>query len=304
MKTWQTARRLAWSGAVGILLLSLATDQGSFAQVTDIESARQRGLERAKETLEAADTNGDGKISQDEVIGPARVFAMDDSDGDGFLTLADFEAAMVPPENAVASSLSPNLDDENLLKRLEAGGLVIVFRHGKTHREQTDSVRPGARAGMSPADRQSAFLDCSSQRTLSDEGREEMGRVGAAVRTIGFLVGDLQASPMCRTRETAWLAFGRVTPNDALVMGPALAERRRLAGTIPSSGTNTVLVTHSGIVRSIVWYPENPANASEIGLPEGNAFVVEPLGESRYRFLANLGPEDWYRLARQSQATR
>ena len=120
---------------------------------------------------------------------------------------------------------------------------------------------------------------------------------------------------MCRTRETAWLAFGRVTPNDALVMGPALAERRRLAGTLPSSGTvpggstsscgtNTVLVTHSGIVRSIVWYPENPANASEIGLPEGNAFVVEPLGESRYRFLANLGPEDWYRLARQSQATR
>jgi hypothetical protein len=62
-------------------------------------------------------------------------------------------------------------------------------------------------------------------------------------------------------------------------------------------GTNNVLVSHSGIVASLVWYPNNPANPADIGLPEGNAFIVEPLGDSRYRFLAGLAPSDWERLA-------
>ena len=301
MTTWRVSRHLLF---VGVLLLVVTANQVSFGQSTDSETAMERGKERAREALRAADANGDGKISQDEATGPARLFTRNDRDGDGFLTLADFEQAMVPPEDAVTNSLSPNLDDATLLERFEAGGLVIVFRHGKTHREQTDGFEPRALAGMSAAERQSVLLDCSNQRVLTDEGREELESVGVAIRTIGFLVGSLQASPMCRTRETAWLAFGRVTPNDALVIGQALRERRSMAGTVPSPGANNVIVTHSQIVRSIVWYPANPANASEIGIPEGNAFVVEPLGESRYRFLANLGPEDWHRLTQQAEATR
>ncbi len=301
MNTWRVSRHLLF---VGVLLLLVTANQVAFGQSTDAEMAMERGKESARAALEAADTNGDGKISQDEARGPARLFTRNDRDGDGFLTLADFEAAMTPPETAVANSLGPNLDDRALLERLEAGGLVIVFRHGKTHREQTDGFEPRALPSMSPAERQSVLLDCSTQRILTDEGREELVRVGTTIRTIGFLVGDLHASPMCRTRETAWLAFGRVTPNDALVMGQAIQERRRMAGTVPARGANNVIITHSQIVRSIVWYPANPANAAAIGLPEGNAFVVEPLGDSRYRFLANLGPEDWYRLARQAEATR
>ena len=80
-------------------------------------------------------------------------------------------------------------------------------------------------------------------------------------------------------------------------MRQALAERRELAGTVPPQGTNHVLVSHSGIVASLVWYPNNPADPADIGLPEGNAFVVEPLGDGEYRFLARLAPADWERLA-------
>ena len=209
---------------------------------------------------------------------------------------------MVPPENAIASSLSPSLDDETLLARLQAGGLVIVFRHGKTHRDQTDGVGAARLADSPPLERQTAFLDCSQQRVLTDEGRAELREVAAAIQGIGFVVSDVQASPMCRTRETAWLAFGRVTPNDVLVTPRALAERRELAGTIPAPGTNRVLVSHSQLVASIVWYPANPAMAGEIGLPEGYAFVIEPQGDSRYRFLARLGPEDWARLVQKAAA--
>ncbi len=267
------------------------------AQEADQAASVERGRLLASEALEAADRDGDGKVSPDEAAGPARLFPQADTDGDGYLTLAEFEVGMVPPENSVANSLGPQLDDETLLQRLKEGGLVIIFRHGRTNREQTDQIQIGSARTLSAAERQSMFLDCSRQRTLSDVGREELRGVAVSIRAIGFAVDDLQASPMCRTRETAWLAFGRVTPNEVLVMRQALAERRELAGTIPPQGTNHVLVSHSGIVASLVWYPNNPADPSDIGLPEGNAFVVEPLGDGEYRFLARLAPADWERLA-------
>jgi len=299
-KGFRTSGLLSLAGAA---LFSLLSGHVVSAQETDQAASVERGRLLASEALEAADRDGDGKVSPDEVAGPARLFPRADTDGDGFLTLPEFEAGMVPPENSVANSLGPQADDEALLRRLKEGGLVIIFRHGRTNRDQTDQLQLADAADLSAADRQSMFLDCSRQRTLSDAGREELRRVGAAIRTIGFAVGDLQASPMCRTRETAWLTFGRVTPNDALVLRQSLGERRQLAGTIPPEGTNHVLVSHSGIVASLVWYPNNPANPADIGLPEGNAFVVEPLGNSEYRFLAKLAPADWERLADLSRQT-
>ena len=281
-----------------VTALSLAATTHASAQDA---AAREAGRVLAKEALDAADSDGDGKVSPEEASGPARLFPRADRDGDGYLTLQEFEAGMVPPENAVASSLGPELDDETLLARLQAGGLVIVFRHGRTNRDQTDSVRPAITGELSGAQRQAMFLDCALQRTLTDRGREELREIGTAIREIGFEVHDLQASPMCRTRETAWLAFGRVSPNDALVSPRGLAERRRLAGTIPPDGTNQVLVSHSGLVASIVWYPNNPADPSQIGLPEGTAFIVEPLGDSNYRFLAHMNSADWRRLADRAQ---
>ncbi len=293
-KGFRTSGLLSLAGAA---LFSLMSGHVVSAQETDQAASVERGRLLASEALEAADLDGDGKVSPDEVAGPARLFPRADTDGDGYLTLREFEVGMVPPENAVANSLGPQADDETLLRRLKEGGLVVIFRHGRTNREQTDQIQIGTASSLSAAERQSMFLDCSRQRTLSDVGREELRGVAVSIRAIGFAVDDLQASPMCRTRETAWLAFGRVTPNEVLVMRQALAERRELAGTIPPQGTNHVLVSHSGIVASLVWYPNNPADPADIGLPEGNAFVVEPLGNGEYRFLARLAPADWERLA-------
>lgn len=291
------AGTLSLVSLVGAALLYLMSGHVVSAQEADRTAAAERGRLLARQALEAADRDGDGRVSPDEVAGPARLFPRADSDDDGYLTLPEFEAGMVPPENAVVNSLGPPLDDETLLRRLREGGLVIIFRHGRTNREQTDQLQLGTATSLSAAERQAMFLDCSRQRTLSDVGREELRGVAVSIRAIGFAVDDLQASPMCRTRETAWLMFGRVTPNDALVLRQSLAARRRLAGTIPPQGTNRVLVSHSGIVASLVWYPNNPADPADIGLPEGSAFVVEPLGNGEYRFLARLTPADWARLA-------
>ena len=279
------------------VVLCLAVSSFVVAQESVVENAR----EAAREAFAEADTNGDGRISEDEFTGPVRLFSRADRDGDGILTVSDFEAAMVPPDNVVATSLDPALDDETLLARLQEGGLVILFRHGETHREQTDAVQPGRLASLTPSERNANFLDCSRQRLLTDEGREKLRAIAASIRTIGIHVTDVQASPMCRTRETAWLVFGRVTPNEVLVTPRALAPRRELAGTIPESGT-AAIVTHSQIVTSIVWSPANPANPASGVIPEGNAYILEPLGGSQYVHLARLGPDDWARLAELSQA--
>ncbi len=87
------------------------------------------------------------------------------------------------------------------------------------------------------------------------------------------------SSEYCRTRETAELAFGRVTPTPDLTSrasttGPAaLAERiealRRLLATPPAPGTNTVLVGHMF----------NLADATGVAIAEGEAAIFLPLGD-------------------------
>jgi phosphohistidine phosphatase SixA len=44
--------------------------------------------------------------------------------------------------------------------------------------------------------------DCSTQRNLTDAGREDARRVGGTFRTRGIPVGRVLSSPWCRCLET------------------------------------------------------------------------------------------------------
>lgn len=74
-------------------------------------------------------------------------------------------------------------------------GDVVLYRH---------ALAPGG--GDPPGFR---LGDCSTQRNLSDAGREQARRLGQALREQlgGVAVGAVWASPWCRTLETARLAF-------------------------------------------------------------------------------------------------
>jgi len=82
---------------------------------------------------------------------------------------------------------------------LRAGGAVVVLRHAQTV--------PGI--GDPPGYR---LEDCMTQRNLSDEGRQQARRLGAALRGAGVAIGDVLSSRWCRCLDTATEAFGRVTP--------------------------------------------------------------------------------------------
>ena len=197
---------------------------------------------------------------------------------------------------SLQTAVGQDLEGSALLERLQSGSLVLVFRHGETG---PDSERPDAVSGRyalegSTKERQAAYFDCDRQRNLSEEGRAELRQVAEAMREIGLVIGKVLSSPMCRTRETAWLLVGQVTAADALI-GPDNAERQRVASTVPVDGSNRVLVSHGYVVSSIVPQSERPDERGQ--LVRGHAHVLEPLGDGEFRKLAELGPDDWMRLA-------
>lgn len=90
---------------------------------------------------------------------------------------------------------APRATPSPLLGQLREGGHVLVFRHAITE-PKTDRVE--------------SVRTCATQRRLTDEGRAQARAIGRDVRALGIPIGEVRASPFCRTRETARLAFGRV----------------------------------------------------------------------------------------------
>ena len=173
--------------------------------------------------------------------------------------------------------------DPRLASELQQGGLVLVLRHAAT-----DFSKP---------DQDPVVLgDCRTQRNLSPRGRADARTIGRGARRLRLRIGSVLASPFCRTRETARLAFGRGAVSRAL-LNTITAERdarwrrqiraaRRLFGTRPRRGTITVLVTHGSVV----------SDTSGHALEEGETLVFRPLGTSRFRLLGRILPREWRTL--------
>ncbi len=169
-----------------------------------------------------------------------------------------------------------------LVAALRAGGLILYFRHADTDHSQKD-----ARTGN--------VEDCASQRNLTDRGRDHARAIGEAIRALGIPIGVVLASPLCRTFETAILAFGTAErSNAAREAGPAppgspdrFAALRGLLSTVPASGTNVVIVGHA--------YPFFSLAGGQY-LDEGQAAVVRP-GGATVQVVARVGLKEWRELA-------
>jgi virginiamycin B lyase len=173
-----------------------------------------------------------------------------------------------------------------LADRLRRGGYVLAFRHAATDFSMTDSTRD--------------LNDCSRQRNLTAEGRRQARSIGREFRRLGIPVGRVLASPFCRTRETATLAFGRAVPSRSLVSaeffeGEPAGERqparlRHLLARSPRRATNTILVSHNFAID----------DATGQSLAEGEAVIVTPGGGSGRGFevVARLKAGEWARLGR------
>ena len=84
-----------------------------------------------------------------------------------------------------------NADAAALIRK---GGVVVVFRHADA---------PGT---FDPPGLQ--LDDCSTQRNLGPQGREQAARIGRWFVQRGLKPQAVRSSPWCRCQDTARLAFG------------------------------------------------------------------------------------------------
>src|SRR5215472_7182958 len=80
-----------------------------------------------------------------------------------------------------AAHASDAPSDRQLAQSLQAGGLVIVFRHGATFPDQADT---------DPLN----FDDIGAQRLLNDKGKALAKALGEAFRQIGVPIGEIYTS--------------------------------------------------------------------------------------------------------------
>jgi phosphohistidine phosphatase SixA len=159
-----------------------------------------------------------------------------------------------------------------LWELLRGGGQVVLIRHAIT--------TPGV--GDPPGFR---LDDCSTQRNLTEAGRQDARRIGAAFQARGVPVGDVLSSPWCRCMETAQLAFGRAVPwvplsnlfgarNREAEQVSAMRER---VGERPTSG-NLILVSHGSTIRALTGVQPAPSEM----------VVVTPEGRGRFRIAGRV----------------
>ncbi|HXJ79301.1 MAG TPA: histidine phosphatase family protein [Candidatus Methylomirabilis sp.] len=191
--------------------------------------------------------------------------------------LAALAIALLSAPLVAAQPVDPgSLRGAELLAALRGGGYILYFRHTDTDHSQHDTLGQGPQ-------------DCAKQRNLTDRGRDQARAIGQAIRALTIPIGPVLASPLCRTLETATLAFGTAERSAAARdAGPAppgsperFAELRRLLSIMPPKGTNTVIMGHAYPFYSLV----------------GEAAIVQPNGAG-FQVMARLGLTQWQELAK------
>lgn len=171
-----------------------------------------------------------------------------------------------------------------VIRQLQAGGLVLVMRHARSPRE-------------TPAREQAQPDNRSLERQLDAEGRAGAAAMGEALRRLRIPIGTVLTSPAYRTIETLRHAgYSSFTTADELgesgqSMQPATEAQSawlRARAAQPPAGGNVLMVTHqTNIARA---FPGSEAVA------EGEVLVLRPDGRGGTTLVGRIPIDAWPRL--------
>ena len=166
---------------------------------------------------------------------------------------------------SLTTSIKADLN-KNLMKQLIDGEKLIFIWH---------AYAPGS------GDPDNFNLnDCSTQRNLSEEGREQAKLIGKFFRENHIKVDKVLSSEWCRCKETAKIAFRNFSTNSFLnsFYNPLFAKNRNkqvkelnnYIETLKTNG-NLILVTHYVLISEVLNY--NPSSG-EIVVSDKNFNVI------------------------------
>ena len=178
--------------------------------------------------------------------------------------------------------------NESLLYSLRKGGYILYARHGEA---TVGSDLPNL-----------DFQDCSTQRNLSEYGRQQAIYYGEILRYWQIPIQPfVSTSPFCRTIETAQLAF----ESAHVQVNPFWYEIYKLSENSSGSKSQMILNHFQSIMEKPPLEGENKVIVAH-SFPEGvglgeisymGTVVVKPKGAGNgYEVVQQLALEDWGKL--------
>jgi len=181
-------------------------------------------------------------------------------------------AALLVAGTAAALAVREEVTEEAMIAALRAGGNVVYMRHARRVKGAHDTLTMDS----SWLD----FADCARQRNLTAAGRKEARQLGEDMRIAGVPVDRVVALPLCRTRDTAILAFGNAVL-ERRMYDPAFVARE--LATAPDAGGNTILVGSEFQLRQLTGFQLAP----------GEMAIFRPDGKGGSVLLGRLTSDDW-----------
>jgi phosphohistidine phosphatase SixA len=169
----------------------------------------------------------------------------------------------------------PGSASEPAWQALRDGGAVAVMRHAQA---PGTGDPPGFRLG-----------NCSTQRNLSSEGREQARQIGAQFKANNIFIEQVLSSEWCRCLDTARLAFG-----DHVEPLPILNSffSNRDAGGMQTRAVRELVEgwrAHSGVLV-LVTHQVNITALTGVYPAEGEILVLKPRATAGFGLVTRFRP--------------
>lgn len=181
----------------------------------------------------------------------------------------------------IITKLSPA---QALIEDIRKGGHILYMRHGITD--------------IKTKIRNKAVIDlnkCDTQRNLSDEGRKQVKRIGALIKSLNIPVGEVKSSPYCRTKDTAKAVFGEYSIDEMLAF--SISKDRKESQILGAHLKN--LIYQSNTQNHNIALVGHTANLKDgLGVwpkPEG-VVVIFKVENDQIVYRGMIKPTDWPKL--------
>ncbi len=163
--------------------------------------------------------------------------------------------------------------DDPLWDQLKKGGYIILMRNTVVDEGLGDPK------GYKVA-------DCATQLNLNDKSRAEAKKIGEEFKKRKIPIKQVLTSALCRTKETAQLAFGKADVWEPLNSFYDKPDRRSEQTRMlhqrmekpPTDGTNLVLITHG----------YNIVSATGLNPDPGDMLIIAPAFRVGYKVIGEL----------------